>query len=93
MFVEAFFEEVVGEYARLREAVDAAVDFEVYPAIVDYGGKVVFGNELIGDVVNFDADIFVSVKWGAEVEVFDVKACKFCVCSGEDAVENEFDEF
>ena len=39
----------------MGEAVYAAADFEVYPAVVDYGDKVVFGDELVRDVVNFDA--------------------------------------
>ena len=75
-FAEAFFEEIVGEYAGLGEAVDATTDLEVHPAVVGYGGEVVFGDELVGNVVDFDADVFIAVEWGAEVEVFDVETGK-----------------
>ena len=44
-----------------------------------------------GNIFGRDADIFVSRHWGAEVEVFYVNCHKFCVGSGENAVDQDFD--
>ena len=40
--VEAFFKEFVGKHACLGKAVDAASNFEVYPAVLGVGKEVAF---------------------------------------------------
>ena len=76
---ETFGEQVVGKFPSFFEAVDAfVVYFEVHPSpVMCEGREVVFVHKLLGDVANFDPDIFGSVQWCAQVEVGDVKAGKF----------------
>jgi hypothetical protein len=39
--------------------------------------KIVFNDELAGDILNFNTHVFWAVKWGAEVEVFKSKLANF----------------
>ena len=50
-------------------------------------GEVVFVDEFLGDVAEFDADVFRAVERGAEVKVGDVVARETGVRGGTDAVE------
>ena len=49
--------------------------------------------EFVGDVAEFDSDVFGVVEWGVEVEVADVEGGKLGAGTQEDAVEDEFGEF
>ena len=51
-------------------------------------GEVVFLNEFLWDVGYFDAHILWSIHRGHEVEMFDIKACKLGILTGEDAVND-----
>lgn len=77
----------------MGEALDAAVNFGVDPAIVNNGSKVIFSDEFVADVIKFDAHIFEVVMRSAEVEVFEIKAGKPGSFVGEGAVEDKFYEF
>ena len=48
--VEALFEELVGEHARLREAINSAVYFKIDPAVTGVGKGDVFRDEFFGGV-------------------------------------------
>lgn len=49
----------------MERAIDATPDFKVDPTIVNDGGEVIFGDEFIGDVVKFDANI---LEWTSGVQ-------------------------
>ena len=59
---------------------------------MDVFKEIVFVNEFLVDARQHDADVFWSVEWGLEVEVFNVEGDKMCALTGENAVENEFYE-
>ena len=75
--VESFSEEVIGKLASLGEAVDALPYFEVHPAVLDELVEVVFGDKLLRDVGQLDADVLVAVEGSIEIKVFDVKYNEF----------------
>ena len=54
---KSFREKVIGKFPCLFEAIDPFIDFKVHPPIVDVHGKVVFINEFLGNIIEFDADI------------------------------------
>ena len=54
--------------------------------------KVVFLNECLSDVSEFDADIFRAVQWIFGIEFHDVVVVKLCVLVREDTVEDKFDK-
>ncbi len=64
---------------NLFEAVDAFVNFEVYPSVMREGTEVGFINKLLGDVADLDPDVFGLVQRCAQVEVGDVKASKLSI--------------
>ena len=84
--VEAFFEELIREHAGLGKAVNAAPNFEVDPAIAGVFEEVVFLDEYVGDVAEFDSDILWAFERGVEVEVADVEGVKLGTGTREDAV-------
>ena len=67
--IEAFSEEVIGKFASLEEAVDAFPDLEVYPTVFGKLVEVVFGNELLWDISQFDADVFVPFEGSVEIKI------------------------
>ena len=50
-------------------------------------GEVLFINEFLRDVGYFDAHILWSIHRYHEVEILDIKTCKFRISKGEDAVD------
>ena len=91
--VESFSEEVIGKLASLGEAVDTFSDFEVHPAVLDKLVEVAFGDELLWDVGQLDADVFVAFKGSIKITVFDVKNNEFGSAAQKDAIEEELDKF
>ena len=71
--------------------IDSFGDLEVYPTIMDEGMKVVFRDEFSWDVREFDPDVFWTIERRAQIKVLDVETGKFCAGSGEDTVEEQFD--
>lgn len=60
---EAFGEEFVGKHAGLGQAVHAFIDADVDVAVVGKGEEIVFGKDLVGKKVDWDAHVFRSVHW------------------------------
>ena len=56
--LEPFKEKVVGKFARLFETVDSFIDLEVYPSVVCILCEIVLVDDFLGDVAEFDSDIF-----------------------------------
>ena len=52
------FQEVIGKAAGLRETIDAIMDFEIHPAIVDIFVEVIPVDEILRDVGELDFDVF-----------------------------------
>ena len=50
------------------------------------GGDIVFGYEILGNVLEVNADILGAIKGCAQVEVLYVKAHKACAFAGEDSI-------
>jgi hypothetical protein len=80
-------EEIVGEDAGLGKAIAAAANFEVDPAIAVCTCKLVFLNEFIWDVCDFNADIFRIGHWGVKVEVLEVDGAEARAFAREHTVE------
>jgi len=80
-------EEIVGKDAGLGKAIAAAANFEVDPAIAVCTCKLVFLNEFIWDVGDFNADIFRIGHWGVKVEVLEVDGAEAHAFAREHAVE------
>ena len=59
---EACAELVIGKAYRLRESINYLADIEVYPNIGGKVGGIVFIDKLLGDVGEFDINIFRLVK-------------------------------
>lgn len=64
-------------------------DFKVYPAVSFIFMELVFVDEILWDVREFNSDILWAIKWSAEVKVADVVACKFGGWAGNDTVDEE----
>jgi hypothetical protein len=47
----------------------------------------------LGDVGEFDFDVFGAIQWGAKVEVGDVKGAELGPFAGEYTVDHELDKF
>ena len=77
----------------MGEAVHAASHFKVDPAVADIFFESVFLDEFFGEVGDFDACIFWSVRGGVEVEIFEIEGCKVSPVLEEYTVDEEFDKF
>ena len=60
--------------------------------MVDKLSKVIFTNDFLGNVTDFDLDILGSFHWCGQVKILDIKACKFCTFAREHTVDHEFDK-
>ena len=65
----------------MRKSIASADNLKVNPTIVNVVGEITFIDKLFRDVSKFDVNVFRTVNRGHEVEVLDVKACKFCITS------------
>ncbi len=68
-------------------------NFKVDPTVPICTGEIVFLNELRRKVQDLDANVFWVRHGSVEVEIFQVNGAEPCTLPGEDAVEEEFDEF
>ncbi len=82
VFVEAFFEEFVGQESCLRVAVQAALGSDVDASI--------FGGLFSRDITNLDLDEFGTMKRCHEVEVGNVHCHESCPLCGDDTIEVHF---
>ncbi len=60
----------------MGQAIVTLADFEVNPSIAVQTCKLVFIDELIGDVQDFDANVFGLGHGGIKVEVLEVNGAK-----------------
>jgi hypothetical protein len=91
MFIEAFFEEFVGQESCLREAVHAALGSDVDASI--FGGflsELIFSDDFIGDITYLDLGEFGTMKRCHEVEVGNVHHHELCPLCGDDTIEEHF---
>ena len=58
------------------ESIDTLVYLKVYPPAMCVEGEVVLGDKFVGDVRDFDANIFWPVQRRSQVEIGDVETCK-----------------
>ena len=67
-------------------------DFKVQPDIVNERNDIILQNKVLGNIFDFDLKKLRSIHWSCQVEVFNVKACKFGAATGEHTVYNELDQ-
>ena len=91
--IEAFGKKVIGEFARLGEAIDALAYLKVDPTIMHKVLEVVFLDELLGNVVESYPRVLELLERSVEVEVLDVKSGKPGARLREDTVDEELDKF
>jgi hypothetical protein len=77
----------------LRQAVATLEDFEVNLSITVQTCELVFVDELVGDVQDFDANIFRLGHGSVKVEVLKVDGAKACTFLREYTVEEELEKF
>ena len=92
VFVQSLGGEVVCKFTHLLKAVDSLDYFEVDPAVVCEGGEVVFIDEFLRDDSELNAYILGSIEGRAQIKVGCIKAGKFGLLCGQDAVEEQLDE-
>ncbi len=91
VFVEAFFEEFVGQESCLRGAVHATLGSDVDAS--NFGGflsELVFSDDFIGDITYLDLDESGTMKRWHEVEVGNVHCHESCPLRGDDTIEEHF---
>jgi hypothetical protein len=77
----------------LGESIASTANFKVDPAITVTSEEVVFNDEVIWNVGEFDTDIFWICHGSVQIEVLDVNGAEAGTLSGENAVEETLDEF
>ena len=61
----------------MGKAVVSFADFKIGPPVIIVFGKILFVDELLGDIIEFDAQVLKLIEGGAQIEVFYVKTYKF----------------
>jgi hypothetical protein len=77
----------------LGQAIATLVDFKVNPSILVQTCELVFINELIRDVQDFEAKVFRLRHGSVKVEVLKINGAKVCTFSREYTVEEELKKF
>ena len=77
----------------MGKAVNAAPNFEVDLAVAGVFEEVVFLDEFVGDVAEFDSEVLWAFERGVEVEVADVEGGELGSGAREDAVEDKSGKF
>ncbi len=77
----------------MGQAVATLLNFEVNPSILVQTCELVFVDELVGDVQDFDVDVFRLVHGSVKVEVLKVNGAKACIFLREYTVEEELEKF
>ena len=86
-------EKIVSYDACSGKAVATLGDFEVDPSITVQPCELVFINELVWDVQDFDAKVFQLRHGSDKVEVLMVDGAKACTFLREYTVEEELEQF
>ncbi len=90
---KAGLEEIVGKNAGLGETITALANLEVDSPITIATLKVVFLDEFLWNISNFNADVFGVWHWSIEVEVLEVNGAESCTWVRKHAVEKKLDKF
>ena len=51
--------------------------------------EIIFVDDLVGDVLDADANVFRSFEWGHEVKVRDVHGHELCISCGDYTIEKK----
>jgi hypothetical protein len=86
-------EKIISEDACLGQVVATLADFEVNPSISVQTCELVFVNDFVGDVQDFDANVFRLGHGSVKVEILTVNGAKACMFLGEYTVEEELEKF
>ena len=93
-FHKYLFEFFVSEHSELFQTVHGSSDFHVDVAVVGYEiGEIVLVDDLLWDVREFHAHVFVLIEWGIEIHVADVHCHVLGTWSGNDTVDVNFEGF
>jgi hypothetical protein len=84
---------IIGQDTSLGKPITAPPNFKIDPAIGVTATKVVFRDEFVWDVWELDADLFGIGHGSVQIEIFDVDGAEAGTFPGENAVEEELDEF
>jgi hypothetical protein len=94
VFVEAFFEEFVGQESCLREAIHAALGSDVDASIfAGFLSELVFSDDFIGDITYLDLNEFGMMKRCHEVEVGNINCHESCPLHRDDTIEERFGHY
>jgi hypothetical protein len=77
----------------LGQAVATLADFKVNPPILIQTCEHVFVDELVGDIQDFDANVFLLRHGSVKVEVLKVNGVNACTFPREYTVEEELEKF
>ena len=92
-FIEALFSEVMAKAAGLGKTLHSADAVDVYPSVgCGLLMELIFLNDFLQDVAEFDLCEFGSFEWCHEVEIGKVDAHKMRVQCGNYTVEEYFDK-
>ena len=92
MLDKVCLETIVGQDPGLLEPVHSLPDFHQDVIIVDERGEVVLVENVRGNVLNWNMHVFVLCHGSVEVKILNVDGEKARVGSGNDAVEQTFDD-
>ncbi len=76
----------------MGQAIATLADFEVNPSVMVQTCKLVFIDELVGGVQNFDANVFGLEHGRVKVDVFKINGTKACTFLREYTVEEELEK-
>ena len=85
--IKALVEEVVGKFTVLGSSIDTQEDIKLHPTIMCIGGEVVFGYELLWDVLEVNGGILGEIEGCAQVKFLCVKAHKVCAFAEEYTID------
>ena len=91
MFIEIRDEGIIGNAPSLGKTIHAFVDLHINISIDSNCMQVVLLDDVIGNDVNGDVHVFISVHGIVEEEIFNVNAHEAGIWCGDDTVEEDFD--
>jgi hypothetical protein len=80
-------EKVIGKDASLGKSVTALANFKVDPAILVSAREIVFLDELVWDVRELDANLFLIRHRSVQIEVLEINGAEPSSFLGEDTIE------
>ena len=86
MSCKPFFQEFVGQDSSLWEPIHSAPYFHVDKSVFGFPSEVVMVHNIVGEEVQGHPHVFISIKRGFEVHIFDVGACETSTGGADDTV-------